>query len=202
MFIFVNLNWNVCRIRIGLIQKFKFAKKALFVWFLSQLAPAFLFSFPTVFSSESVSANSNCISEGYSFKNSTLASLMWLGKLFVGMPWSFWWWISTLGGSPSRIHWCRMASSGLIRLVGSHSRHLSMKFTKDWSDEPRTSSRILVPGLRTLPLELGPTYLGIFLSSKNLVFLYDCFSTSGEGMPQISMIKLNWSVSSSPGNIG
>jgi hypothetical protein len=35
---------------------------------------------------------------------------------------SFWWWIRTLGGRPSKIQGCLIASSGVILLLGSQAR--------------------------------------------------------------------------------
>ena len=76
--------------------------------------------------------NSSCISLLQVARYCVRCSLMWGGRSFVGMLWSFWWWTRTFAGKPSRIHWWRIAWSGVIRFFGSHSRHFYHKLDSIW----------------------------------------------------------------------
>jgi hypothetical protein len=60
----------------------------------------------------------------------------------------------------------------------------------------------LAPGLRILPLLSSVIFGDPVSSSKKIDFLVLYLSTSSEGSPSISIIKLSYSASLSPGKIG
>jgi len=79
-------------------------------------------------SSNGVSLNSACISSSHSAKYAYRCSRIEAGSSRVGMLCSFWWWIRTLGGRPSKIQGCLIASSGVILLLGSQARQRCINY--------------------------------------------------------------------------
>jgi len=58
-----------------------------------------------------------------------------------------------LGGSPSKIHSCQQASSGVSLSKGFHVKHPLSKSRNFLSLQSKIHSKVFVSGFRTLPLE-------------------------------------------------
>lgn len=93
------------------------------------------------------------------------------------------------------------ASSGVIRLVGSHSRQRDTKWMNCVSEQRNACTKDLLAGLRFLPFELV-MQRGFPRESKNNRRLTALAMTSSGGSPFTSIMHANCSTSFSPGNIG
>lgn len=75
-----------------------------------------------------------------------------------------------LAGKPSKIQAWQSASSGVILLEGSYTRHFVIKSTKSLSRQRRIELSSMVPGTRIFPLEFGASF-GDKSSSKKFLRL-------------------------------
>lgn len=98
-------------------------------------------------------------------------------------------------------HSWRAASSGVMRFLGSHSRHLLTKSMNTVSLQRSACEIVLDAGFRLRPLELV-MHLGVPLESKNNLLLVAVLMRSSGGWPSTSIIQANCSTSFSPGNSG